>query len=130
MLLLLAPLNIAYRLVPPDSVFFYVGIFVGFFSLGTFYVPTFSTVQELAPPQIRATVVAFYILMLNLIGLGCGITLGGVVIDVLQARGVAEPYTWTLLVFTLLSLLALPLFWLAGRRFADERARLEHAPSG
>jgi MFS family permease len=128
-MLVLAPLQIAYRLVPPDSVFFYLGIFFGFFGLGAFYGPTFATVQELAPPQIRATVVAFYILMLNLIGLGGGITLGGVVIDVLQARGVAEPYTWTLLAFTLLSLLAVPLFWLAGRRFADDRARLEQAPS-
>ena len=49
--------------------------------LGAFYGPTFSTVQELVPPQIRATVVAFYILMLNLIGLGVGITAGGWLID-------------------------------------------------
>lgn len=124
-MLALAPLNVAYRLVPPESAFFYIGLFTGFFGLGAFYGPTFSTVQELAPPEIRATVVAFYILMLNLVGLGLGISLGGVAIDVLQSRGVAQPYTWTLVVFTLLSLTAIPFFWVAGRRFADDKARLE-----
>jgi MFS family permease len=123
-MLLLAPLNLAYRLAPPDSAFFWAGLFTGFFALGAFYGPTFSTVQELAPPHMRATVVAFYILLLNLIGLGAGITLGGVLIDVLAARGVAQPYTWTLVAFTVLSFLAIPLMWLAGRRFHEDRARL------
>jgi MFS family permease len=127
-LLLLAPLNLAYRLAPPDSGFFWAGLFVGFFGLGAFYGPTFSTVQELAPPRIRATIVAFYILLLNLIGLGVGITLGGVMIDVLASRGVAQPYTWTMVAFTLLSFLAIPLLWLAGRRFARDRARLLATP--
>jgi hypothetical protein len=124
-LLLLAPFNLAYRLVPPDSFWFYAGIFVGYFGLGAFYGPTFATVQELAPARVRATVVAFYILTLNLVGLGIGITLGGIVIDALQARGVAEPYTWTLVGFTASSILAVPFFWVAGRRFYADRRRLE-----
>jgi MFS family permease len=122
--LAMAPFNIAYRVVPADSPFFWIGIFVGFFGLGAFYGPTFSTIQELVPPQIRATVVAFYILMLNLVGLGIGITGGGWLIDYLIARGVAQPYTWTLLAFTLLSLSSTPLFFLAGRRFSRDRERL------
>jgi MFS transporter, Spinster family, sphingosine-1-phosphate transporter len=123
-MLALAPINIAYRLVDPDTIWFWIGVFVGFFQLGCFYGPTFSTVQELVPPQIRATVVAFYILMLNLIGLGFGITAGGYAIDRFAAAGVEQPYTMTLLVFTLLSLLAIPLFYLAGRRFHTDRAQL------
>lgn len=123
-LLLLAPVNIAYRLVPPDSVWFWIGVFVGFFQLGCFYGPTFSTVQELVPPQIRATIVAVYILLLNLIGLGFGITAGGIAIDALAAAGVAEPYTWTLVIFTACSLLAIPLFFLAGRRYRQDQARI------
>jgi len=124
LMLALAPLNLAYRLVPADSPFFWIGIFSGFFGLGAFYGPTFSTVQELVPPNIRATVVAFYILMLNLIGLGFGITAGGWAIDVMIARGVAQPYTWTLFAFTVLSQSAAPLFFLAGRRFRGDRERL------
>ncbi len=123
-MLIFLPFNLAYRLVPPDSLWFWVGIFAGFFQLGCFYGPTFATVQELVPPQIRATVVAFYILALNLIGLGTGITLGGISIDLMRAAGVAEPYTWTLLVFTLLSATAIPLFWLAGRRYQQDRQAL------
>ena len=123
-MLLLAPVNIAYRLVPPDTLWFWLGVFLGYFQLGCFYGPTFSTVQELVPPRIRGTVVAFYILLLNLIGLGFGITAGGITIDAMIARGVAEPYTWALLVFSVLSLIAIPLFFLAGRRYEKDRERL------
>ena len=119
-----APFGIAYRLVDGDSIWFWVGVFAGFFQLGCFYGPTFSTVQELVPPSIRATVVAFYILVLNFIGLGIGITAGGILIDALIARGVAAPYTWTLLAFTILSLGAAPLYYWAGRRYQSDRRRL------
>ncbi|MEC8600353.1 MAG: MFS transporter, partial [Pseudomonadota bacterium] len=67
-MVLLAPINIYYRLVEPESLWFWAGVFAGFFQLGCFYGPTFSTIQELVPQQIRATVVAFYILLLNLVG--------------------------------------------------------------
>lgn len=123
-MLILAPLNIVYRLAPGDSIWFWIGVFVAFFQLGSFYGPTFSSVQELVPPQIRATVVAFYILVLNLFGLGFGITAGGICIDVLTGMGVSEPYTKTLIIFTLISLTAIPLFYVAGRRFVHDRDRL------
>ena len=128
-MLFFLPINIAYRLVPPDSLWFWIGIFAGFFQLGSFFGPTFSTVQELVPPEIRATVVAFYILSLNLIGLGLGITLGGISVDMMREANVAEPYTWMLLIFTLLSAAAIPLFWLAGRRYQQDREALLHALS-
>ncbi|NJN51712.1 MAG: MFS transporter [Gammaproteobacteria bacterium] len=123
-MLLLVPVNLAYRLVDPTTMWFWIGVFMGYFQLGCFYGPTFSTVQELVPPEIRATVVAFYILTLNLIGLGVGITAGGYMIDYLLSIGVAEPYTWTLVVFTVLSAFSIPLFYLAGRRFSADRDRL------
>jgi MFS family permease len=123
-MLLLGPLNVAYRLVSPDSPWFWIGVFGGFFQLGTFYGPTFSTVQELVPPRIRATVVGFYLLALNFVGLGFGITVGGIAIDWMIHAGVDQPYTWTLLAFTFLSGLAIPLFFFAGRRFEHDRARL------
>jgi MFS family permease len=122
--LALTPLGFVYRLVEPDSPWFWIGVAGGFFQLGTFYGPTFSTIQELVPPQIRATVVALYILLLNFVGLGIGITGGGYMIDALIAAGVEEPYTKTLLVFTTLSTVAIPCFWVAGRRFARDRERL------
>ena len=123
-MLVLAPINIAYRLVPGDSIWFWIGVFVGYFQLGCFYGPTFSTVQELVPPQIRATIVALYLFLLNLLGLGIGITAGGVTIDFMIAQGIAQPYTWTLVIFTAISLLAVPLFFIAGKRFDRDRRRL------
>ncbi len=129
-MVVLAPINVAYRIVEPDSIWFWLGVFFGYFQLGCFYGPTFSTVQELVPPRIRGTVVAFYILSLNFVGLGIGITAGGIVIDMMNADGVAEPYTWTLLTFTLLSLLAIPLFYLAGRRFDRDREALYASEAG
>jgi len=122
--LILTPFAIAYRLVDPASFLFDFGIFVSFVQLGLFYGPSFATVQELAPPRIRATVIAFYILMLNLFGLGIGITGGGIMIDLLIASGHPQPYTQTLLGFTLLSTLAMPLMYVEGKRFHADKARI------
>ncbi len=118
------PIGLVYRLASPDSPWFWVGLGAGFFQLGCFYGPTFATVQELAPQQIRATVVAFYLLALNFFGLGIGITGGGIMADMLTARGAAEPYTITLVSFTLVSALSIPCYWYAGRHFFADRKRL------
>jgi MFS family permease len=123
-MLVLTPLTIVYRFVDPGSLMFLLGIFLGYFQLGCFYGPTFSTVQELVPPQIRGTLVAFYILSLNLVGLGIGVTGAGYAIDWMAESGVAEPYTVTLVVFSIISALAIPLFYFAGRRFERDRAAL------
>ena len=123
-MLILTPISLYYRVVDPTSLFFLFGIFVGYFQLGCFYGPTFATVQELVPPQIRGTLVAFYILSLNFFGLGLGVTGGGIVVDWMIAEGIAEPYTVTLLAFTALSLIAIPLFYFAGRRFERDREAL------
>ncbi len=123
-MLILTPISLYYRVVEPTSLFFLFGIFIGYFQLGCFYGPTFATVQELVPPQIRGTVVAFYILSLNFFGLGLGVTGGGIFVDWMMAENVAEPYTVTLLVFTALSLIAIPLFYFAGRRFERDREAL------
>jgi MFS family permease len=124
MLIVLMPLGLAYRLVDPDSTLFWAGIFFGFFQLGIFYGPTFSTIQELAPAQIRSTAVAFYLLALNFIGLGIGITASGFIIDWMMGAGISEPYTKVLVGFTILSSLAIPLFWLSGKYFHRDRERM------
>ncbi|WP_421935552.1 spinster family MFS transporter [Phenylobacterium sp.] len=121
LLLALLPVNLTYRLIEPDSPIFWVCLSVAYFQLGAFYGPTFSAVQELCPPEVRATVVAFYIMSLNVVGLGLGITGSGIMVDQLIAQGVAHPYSWTLFAFTCLSALAIPCYFaahLAGRKAA------------
>ena len=123
-MLIFAPLNVYFRVVDPTSFWFFAGLFVGFFQLGCFYGPTFSTVQELVPPTIRGTVVGFYIVALNLIGVVIGVTAGGWIIDALQAQGSDSAYTDTLLGFTLISLSAIPLFFFAGLRYERDKKAL------
>jgi MFS family permease len=127
MFLALAPLTVAFRIVPADSVLFVPGIGVGIFLLCAFYGPSLSTVQELAPPSARATVVAFNILCLNAIGLGIGTTGAGWLIDLFREAGDPQPYTRAALTMSLVSLLALPAFFFAGHWFHRDKARLDSA---
>jgi len=124
--LILLPIGIIYRFVEPTTVIFWVGVVVGYFQLGCFYGPTFSTVQELVPEKIRATIVAFYILCINLIGLTIGSLGAGILID-LTKGALAEPYTWSLLIFSFIGSLAIPCYYIAGRRYAKDKANLETA---
>ncbi|HYE47820.1 MAG TPA: MFS transporter [Caulobacter sp.] len=114
-LLVLLPVNLTFRLISPENPIFWVCLAVAYFQLGVFYGPTFSAVQELCPPQVRSTVVAFYLLSLNVVGLGIGITGAGMMVDALIAQGVDQPYSWTLFAFTALSALAIPCYFLAAR---------------
>ena len=122
--LLLLPLGIIYRFVEPNTFIFWLGVVIGYFQLGCFYGPTFSTVQELVPLKIRATVVAFYILCLNLIGLTFGSLGGGIFTDLLRSFDVAEPYTIMLVTFSLIAGLAIPCYYFGGKIYESDRKRL------
>ena len=119
-MIFLLPINIAGRLVMPDNIIFWISMAIGSMQLGAMYGPTFSTVQELAPPHLKATVIAFFILNLNMIGMFLGTTGAGVIIDILINNGVEFPYTKTLLSFTILSGFSIPLFWFAGVKYKEE----------
>jgi MFS family permease len=123
-MLLLAPISLAFRLVEPDSIWLWAGVTAQYFQLGCFYGPTFATVQDLVPPQIRATSVAFYLLLLNLAGVGIGVTAAGIYVDHLMIQGATAPYTTVLLYFTFASFFAIPLFYFAGRRYDADRKKL------
>lgn len=114
LMLVTLPVIVAYRLAPPESPIFFIGIGAVVFQLAAFYGPTFATIQQLTPPDARATVTAFYILCLNVVGLGIGITGTGWAVDALRAAGAAQPYTVAILAFTGLSVFAIPAFFLAG----------------
>ena len=54
-------------------------------------------------------------------GLGLGVTSSGLLLDWLTVNAIANPYTITLVSFTLISFSAIPLFFFAGRRFSQDR---------
>ena len=122
LMLFLLPINVLGRLVSPENYIFWIAMMAGSFQLGALYGPTFSTVQELAPSHMKATVIAFFILNINLIGMFLGTTGTGIIIDSLLVYNesainpIEEPYTKTLLFFTLISSLSIPMFWLAGKK--------------
>ncbi len=127
MLIVLSPFALAYRMVAPESPLLFFGVAIGVFQLAAIYGPTFATVQELAPSTARATVTAFYILCLNGIGLVTGITGTGLLVDKLRAAGDVAPYSSALIILTLLSFIALPSFFLAGRWFKRDKAAIDAA---
>lgn len=123
--LLTLPVGIFYRFVEPGSVIFWTGIIIGYFQLGCFFGPTFSTVQELVPENIKATVVSFYILSLNLIGLTIGSLGGGFCADLLRSYGYSEPYTIMLVIFSIISIVSIPCYYLAGIKYKEDKLTLE-----
>ena len=116
---------LAYRLVDPSSPLFMVCMFLAFFQFGSVYGPIFGTVQELVPPEVRGTVTAVTLLMINVLGIGFGVTAGGFVVDLLIDNGVDNPYTTSLVLFTGISFLTIPLFFFAGKRFQQDKQALQ-----
>ncbi len=123
-LLILAPITIIYRIVPDDSIWIKIGLFIGMFQIGACYGPIFSTVQELVPAQIRSTSVALLLLMMNLVGTGIGVTISGMAIDMMILAGIDQPYTVTLLALTIIAFISIPCFLFAGLRFERDKDRV------
>jgi MFS family permease len=128
--LFIMPVMLAYRFIDPASPLFMVCMFMAFFQLGCLFGPVFGTVQELVPPQVRGTVTAVVLLMINVIGIGFGVTASGLTVDWLIANEVDSPYTTSLVFFTGLSFLTIPLFFFAGRRFDQDRQALKASANG
>ena len=123
-LLFCAPFMIAYRLAPADSIWIPIGLFLGMFQIGSFFGPFFASIQGLIPPEVRSTVIAFSILLMNVIGMGIGITVTGISVDLMISYGINEPYSLTLICFTLFSFIAMPCFLFAGLRYNHDREKL------
>lgn len=122
--LVIMPLMIAYRLVEPGSPIFWLCMFMAFFQLGCLYGPVFGTIQELVPPHVRGTVTAVALLFINVFGLGFGVTAGGFFVDWLISREIDSPYTISMVFFTGISCLTIPLFFFAGKRFTRDKEAL------
>jgi MFS family permease len=76
--------------------------------------PTFALIQGLAPVRLRALWAAITLLVINLIGLGLGPTLVGVISDLLKPSLGAESLRWAMLVFAAVTPWAIFHYWRAG----------------
>ena len=123
-LIAMTPMQFLYRLTDHDGVIFWLGIGSGIFQLAAMYGGAYSTIQELAPAKVRATAVALFIMGVNVVGLGVSTTVGGFMIDAFAAAGRDRPITDMMLVMTAASLIAVPAFYVAARRFSADRDAL------
>ena len=115
-LLVLSPLNFAYRMVDPQSMVFMAGIFTVFFQMGCFYGPVFGTIQDLVSPENRGVITGLMVMMLQLAA-GVSMFVAGVIIDALISGQADDPYSKTVLLFTIISFISIPLFFLAGHSY-------------
>jgi predicted MFS family arabinose efflux permease len=79
--LFFAPFSVAFFLLPAASPFFYVCWFFFTASTVAYFGPVFSAVQELAPGHVRSSAVAFGLLVMNIVGVGPGPWITGMIGD-------------------------------------------------
>lgn len=116
MSLCLSPLYFLYRLSDPSSDWFWLGFGGSFFYLGFYVGPFFAVVQELTPMKVRGAMIAFSMLLSNIVGLGFGNLSCGMLIDWFALKGFSQPYTLSLLLITVVAQLSLLFFYLAGTK--------------
>ena len=122
LMLCITPLLISFRFVSPSSSLFYVGMAAGMFSVSSFYGPAFSTVQDLTPVRLRGVMTGLLLVACNLLGLGIGALMTGVLSDVFSANSVFEPLTKALLTADIIA-------WGAPASFIMASIYLERAKS-
>jgi len=103
LMLSMTPLLISFRFVSPSSSLFYIGMAAGMFSVSSFYGPAFSTVQDLTPVRLRGVMTGLLLVACNLLGLGVGALMTGILSDLFSANGIFEPLTKALLTADILS---------------------------
>ena len=85
--------------------------------------PVLAAVQHLVPANMRATASALFLFINNLIGIGLGTTLIGVVSDLMRARFGTESLRYAILAGTGFYLIAAALLFLASRRLDKDWER-------
>jgi hypothetical protein len=87
--------------------------FAPFYAISNMYVgPLWSTTQNLARPEMRATASALLLFILNIVGLGLGPTLVGALNDQLAPQFGDIAVRWSLLIVSLAGGLAGLFFWI------------------
>jgi MFS family permease len=82
--------------------------------------PVLAAVQHLVPANMRATASALFLFINNLIGIGLGTTLIGVVSDLMRVRFGTESLRYAILAGTGFYLIAATLLFLASRRLDED----------
>ena len=104
--------------------------FVPGYTVANMYVgPLWSTTQNLARPGMRATASAVLLLILNIVGLGLGPFLVGLLNDALTARFGAEAIRWSLLLVAGIGSSAGLFFWIGSASLREDLSSASSAAS-
>jgi MFS family permease len=109
------PIGLLFYSTAPGTPLFFVCWFVTSAGTSAWFGPLFAAIQELSPSHTRSTMIAFAMLVINLLGVGPGPLVTGMIGD---ARGL----TLGLLSSLLVAGLAIPAFAIAARRARSELA--------
>ncbi len=88
--------------------------------------PVFSTTQGLVPPEMRATAAAVLLFVINIIGLGLGPQVVGLLSDLLRPQFGVDSLRYALICVSMLTVVGAVLYWIAARTL---RADLDRVPS-
>ena len=120
--LLAVPIYIIAVSVPSASVALWILVINGL--LGSlWYGPVYAIGQSIVPPHMRATTSAILLFVINLIGLGLGPTVVGIISDIMAngvGLGSAQGVRWALMISTCFGVLAFALFWMARKTIREE----------
>ncbi len=97
LVLLCAPLMIAYRFAEPGSPAFFGGMCAGAFLPLAVYGPANAAIMARVPAHTRSTMTGFSMLCINVFAISAGNLLAGWAIDLLGRQGTASPITYVLL---------------------------------
>jgi MFS family permease len=101
-----------------------LAFFAPYYAISNMYVgPLWSTAQNLARPELRATASALLLFILNLIGLGLGPLAVGAANDLLAPAYGPLAIRWSLLGVVLTGGLASGLYWQGSRHLAQDLGR-------
>lgn len=92
-----------------------------FFFIG----PAFSMMQRLVASEMRATALALVMLFANLIGMGLGPQIVGILSDSLRPRLGTDSLRYAMLIMSLVALWSAYHFWQGGRTAKDDLVRCE-----
>lgn len=121
MVLICAPLMLAYRFATPGSALFFIGMAAGFFLPLATYGPANALIQAMTPVSMRSTVTGATMMLINVFAIALGNLAVGAVSDRLAAQGSTVALTTVLIATDVLVALSLWFFW---RASASGDARL------
>jgi predicted MFS family arabinose efflux permease len=122
--LLAIPFILAFYLI--ENTVLAMAVYIPAVFLGAFYLgPSFAMIQSLTPLRSRALASALMLLVLNLVGLGVGPQVIGMLSDLMSRWFGSEGLRYALMAIAAVNAWACLHYWLAGRSIAADLTRVQ-----